>query len=123
MTPRMMREQAIDRLAWHDGQFLEWRFVPGPKAADQVQLVFALYKDHIHARTRDRVAITCFGVRRLLASCDLPRLKEHAGAGNVIDGVHQEGVLRVLVTGGFLEVDAASFRVRVTRVRSRKKQA
>ncbi len=123
MTNPSKREQAIDRLSWHDGQFLEWRFAPGVKAKNRLEIEFALYKEQVHAPTRDRVVITCLGVRRFLASCDLPRLKEHAGPGNVIDGVHQEGVLRVWVTGGFLEVDAASFRVDITPSRRRKKQA
>jgi hypothetical protein len=123
VTSRIKREPAIDRLSWHDGQLLEWRFAPGAKAKNQVQIEFALYKEQIHARTRDRVVITCLGVRRFLASCDLPRLKEHAGPGNVIDGVHQEGVLRVFLTGGFLEVDARAFRVEITPSNGSKKQA
>jgi len=116
------RESPIDRLSWHDGQFLEWRFAPGPKASNRLELVFALYKEQIHAPRRDRVVITCLGVRRFLASCDLERLKEHARAGNVMDGAHEGRVLRVLLTGGFLEVEARSFRVRTNPLGTPQKQ-
>jgi len=84
---------------------------------------FALYKEQIHAPVRGRVVITCVGVSRFLCSCDLPRLKQHAAAGNVIDGVHEDGVLRVFLVGGFIEVQASSFRVRVLRSIASRKRA
>jgi hypothetical protein len=99
----------LDGLSWHDGVLLEWRFVPGDGVRGLVELLFALYPDQIESSERNLVAIRCEGVHRFLVSCDAGELEDNAWAGNVQDGHQRGSVLQVLLTGGYIEVEAASF--------------
>ena len=99
----------LGSLSWHDGVLLGWHFVPGSGVRGLVELLFALYPDQIESSERNRVVIRCEGVRRFLVSCDAGELEDNASAGNVQDG-HQRGcVLQVVLTGGYIEIEAASF--------------
>lgn len=68
-----------------------------------------LYPEQLHSPERHQVTLRCNGPRRLLVSCDVTELKGNAGAGNIVDGHRKGRLLRIVLTGGFIEVDASSF--------------
>jgi len=104
----------IDDLSWHDGLLVEWRFIPdGTKPC--VELVLWLYPEQVHSRKRQAVRVTCHNARRLVASCDIAELRDNAWAGNIVDGYRRGAILRLSVTGGFLEIEASSFAVVLSR--------
>jgi hypothetical protein len=102
----------VDDVSWHDGVLLDWHFIPAGRARARIELMFALYSEQIHAARRNQVAVRCEGVQRFVVSCDAVELRDHAGPGNVVDGGRNGHILRVFLTGGFIEVEASSFRVR-----------
>jgi hypothetical protein len=113
---------SIDDLSWHDGVLTGWRFAPNYNARPCVELDLWLYPEQIHSSERDQVLVRCNAARRFLAACDIGELKENAGAGNVVDGYRKGSLLRLLLTGGIIEVEAASFDVVQSTRRSRTKR-
>lgn len=109
----------LDSLSWHDGVLLEWRFVSGCRVRGVVELQFSLYPDQIESSERNLVVIRCEGVRRFLVSCDAEELKDYAGSGNVQDAHQRGSVLQVILTGGYIEVEATSFTRRMQLKRRR----
>jgi hypothetical protein len=105
----------LDDLSWHDGVLLEWRFEPGHRSRGWIEFLFALYPEQVKAPSRKLIMVRCEGVRRFVTSCDAAELLDNSGPGNVVDGQRHGSILRVFVTGGFLEVEATSFSVRRVR--------
>jgi hypothetical protein len=103
-------QMRIDDLSWHDGILVEWRFAPATRGkAAWVEVSLLLYPEQVQAAERRPVVIRCNGARRLVVACDVAELKDNLWAGNIVDGYRRRRVLRVVVTGGFLEIEASSF--------------
>lgn len=99
----------VDDLSWHDGRLAGWRFSASDARSAFVELSLWLYREQLHSAERRQVTLRCVGPRRFLMSCDVAELKNNAGAGNIVDGLRKGRLLRIVLTGGFIEVDASSF--------------
>ena len=103
----------LEDLSWHDGILDEYRFIAArAKAGASVRLALSLYPEQVHSSQRRSLVVLCKGVHRILLTCDVAELQDYAWAGNIVDGYRQGRVLRVIVTGGFIEVEASSFLMR-----------
>ena len=101
----------VDEVSWHDGVLLQWSVTPGHVRPARAELLLELYPEQIKACTRSLVLIKCQDVRRFAATCDLAELRQHAGAGNIVDGERRGRVLKLRLTGGVVQVEAMSFRL------------
>jgi hypothetical protein len=103
----------LEDLSWHDGILDEYRFTAAhAKTPASVRLALSLYPEQVHSSQRRSVVVLCKGVHRVLLTCDVAELQENAQAGNIVDGYRRGRVLQVIVTGGFLEIEASSFLIR-----------
>jgi len=105
-----LAEQDID---WHDGNLVDIHVAGLPGAKQTVRLFLDLYPDEEGADRRKRYLCTGEGLKRILFSADIGRIRKHGKSGNIdfmrVESGADTEILTVTLFGGVVEAEAQDF--------------
>ena len=107
LTPRNGTLTRLRDTYWHDGRFVQ-ATLRNDESHASVRLDLHLYEQE-RSSERSLFVIDCRGVTRFECTVDVLELRDHAWAGNIIDGKQHGRTLRIELCGGFVEIEADAF--------------
>jgi|TARA_B100000745_G_scaffold7131_1_gene5985 hypothetical protein len=99
----------MKEIEWHDGKLGNVEFMPNSNGSSGINISLELYDDYESSDSRDSYTLQCKDISRFICTLDVKELNENASAGNISNGFLHDGLLRLHLCGGLLEVKAKSF--------------